>query len=312
MKTELITIAFPVFERFDYFEKALNSALNQTVETKIIVVDNNSSHGKFKECCNERFIPYFRNEVNLGMFGNWNRCFELADTEFVMILGDDDFLEPNFIEKFHEAYEQNFTIDVWFSDFQSYVHSTGEIRNHKHILPFGLNKGLTIQEYGIKYSLGFPIISSIIRREKFTGFYKEEHGSNDWAWLYENAYSLTFFGEKLKLLNYGSHPNQDSKNSITHLKCIASFVYLYDFLSKVEAIPNNLKKVSVNKSRYFLLYFLLNSPKDFRDEFLNNHNRYSETVKTHVRKNFIYKLFIILPFSFRKNLFRLYHKISWN
>ncbi|WP_316801209.1 glycosyltransferase family 2 protein [Pedobacter frigidisoli] len=101
MINDNLTIAIPVFERDDFFEMAITSAINQTVQCKIIVVDNNSSHNRFKEyveSLNLHNLTYFKNEENLGMIGNWNRCIELCSTEYLSILHDDDILHLQFVE----------------------------------------------------------------------------------------------------------------------------------------------------------------------------------------------------------------------
>lgn len=101
MTDNLLTIAIPVYERYDYFEEAINSCLKQTVSTEIIVVDNNSSHTRFSDFVKglERTdVKYFRNSSNVGMVENWNRCIALCETEWISILHDDDWLHPQFTE----------------------------------------------------------------------------------------------------------------------------------------------------------------------------------------------------------------------
>lgn len=101
MKSDELTIAIPVFERTDFFKEALKSAINQSRPCQILVIDNNSSHDDFKEIINNYNLPHIKfvkNENNLGMLGNWNRCIELCLTKFVTILHDDDLLHPEFVE----------------------------------------------------------------------------------------------------------------------------------------------------------------------------------------------------------------------
>lgn len=101
--SENITIAIPVFDRYEFFESALNSALNQTVGCAVIVVDNNSPHTRFQDyvvSLGNSNVTYFKNDINLGMIGNWNRCLELVTTKWITILHDDDLLYPNFVECF--------------------------------------------------------------------------------------------------------------------------------------------------------------------------------------------------------------------
>lgn len=101
MMSELFTITIPVFNRYDYFEQAINSAVNQTVKCKILVVDNASEHDRFSSYVkrlNNPLVSYHRNNQNIGMVGNWNKCIELATTPWVSILHDDDVLHPRFLE----------------------------------------------------------------------------------------------------------------------------------------------------------------------------------------------------------------------
>ena len=98
--TDLITICIPVWERYEYFVTAINSAINQTVRCPIIVTDNASSHDKFKKFVLDKGDPtisYNRNPANIGV-NNWNKCFELCKTSWCSILHDDDYLDPRFIE----------------------------------------------------------------------------------------------------------------------------------------------------------------------------------------------------------------------
>src|SRR5262249_53249949 len=51
-------------------------------------------------------IRYLRNEHNLGMAGNWNRCLEVAETDLVNLLHNDDELLPNYVEVMLAAGQQ--------------------------------------------------------------------------------------------------------------------------------------------------------------------------------------------------------------
>ena len=99
--TDLITICIPVYERYEYFEEAIESAINQTIKCKVIVVDNASSHNNFERYVNNKGLDnliYHRNSENVGMVDNWNECVNLAETEWVTLLHDDDVIDIRFIE----------------------------------------------------------------------------------------------------------------------------------------------------------------------------------------------------------------------
>lgn len=49
-------------------------------------------------------IRYLRNEANLGIAANFQRCLELASRDLVMFLGCDDLLEPEFVARGRAAF----------------------------------------------------------------------------------------------------------------------------------------------------------------------------------------------------------------
>lgn len=51
------------------------------------------------------------------MFGNWNRCIELARSDWITILNDDDLLENLFIDKVWNARQKNSMIAVKIDQF---------------------------------------------------------------------------------------------------------------------------------------------------------------------------------------------------
>lgn len=99
-----VTIAIPTYKRVKLLREALESALKQEMvdDYEIIIVDNDADF-KNKECLelvksfNSSKIKYYKNEKNIGMFGNWNRCIELANGQYITLLNDDDWLENNFL-----------------------------------------------------------------------------------------------------------------------------------------------------------------------------------------------------------------------
>jgi hypothetical protein len=99
------TIAIPTFKRPDFLAEAVESALAQRFDRplEILIVDNDpNSEGaaalleRLPELDRAHF-RYFVNIDNIGMFGNWNRCIELARAPWVTILNDDDLLDPDYL-----------------------------------------------------------------------------------------------------------------------------------------------------------------------------------------------------------------------
>ncbi len=100
-----VTIAITVYDRREYILQAVQSALDQTIPVKVIVVEDCGPDQHLKEFVLGKFgnrIEYFRNPCRRGLFDNWNACLELCTTPYLSILHDDDFLNPGFVAAMKE------------------------------------------------------------------------------------------------------------------------------------------------------------------------------------------------------------------
>ncbi|MBY0379542.1 MAG: glycosyltransferase [Burkholderiales bacterium] len=102
-----VSIMIPTYKRPELLNQAIRSVLNQKdfIDFEVVVVDNDNLLSYQKEIIellrdlNDNRVAYYCNESNLGVFGNWNRCIELAHGKFMTILGDDDFLLPEYLKQ---------------------------------------------------------------------------------------------------------------------------------------------------------------------------------------------------------------------
>lgn len=101
MTDPLVTIAIPTYNRADgYLREALESALAQAYEhLEIVVVDNASQDATpdYVGSIDDTRLRYIRNPKNLGVNGNFNACIDNARGEYVLVLHDDDSIDPDFI-----------------------------------------------------------------------------------------------------------------------------------------------------------------------------------------------------------------------
>lgn len=105
-KAPVASVVIMTFKRHDFLLEALAGAVRQRFDRpyEIVVVDNDpesDGHERVLAAYPElraRSFRYFRNDQNLGMFGNFNRCIELARAEWMTILHDDDMLSDDFLQ----------------------------------------------------------------------------------------------------------------------------------------------------------------------------------------------------------------------
>lgn len=105
----LLSICIPTYNRDKYLEeslKRLTSQINELTnpkEVELLVSDNCSTDntqeivGKIQS--KNPYLIYNRNETNLGMDGNFIYCFQNAKGKYIWLLGDDDYLLPNSLNK---------------------------------------------------------------------------------------------------------------------------------------------------------------------------------------------------------------------
>ena len=104
----LVTIAVPTLNRLRYLKEAVASGLAQTYpNVEVLISDDGSSDGTADWCRSlasaDRKVRYQRNKTRRGLAGNWNALADSARGRYMMLMGDDDRLLPDCVEKLMEA-----------------------------------------------------------------------------------------------------------------------------------------------------------------------------------------------------------------
>lgn len=98
--TPSIDLMMPYYGDVPLMRAAVRSVLAQTdPDWHLTVVDDGREPGVpewFAELADPR-ISYLRNEVNLGISANFQKCVELAERDRLTIMGCDDLLLPNYV-----------------------------------------------------------------------------------------------------------------------------------------------------------------------------------------------------------------------
>ena len=113
-ESPLVTIAIPTYNRAGtYLPEALQSALNQTYSNiEIFVSDNCSSDntGQLVQRFADPRIRYIRHAENIGAPNILNFCINEARGVYLLLLQDDDMIDPDFIEMCMTAVNGNYDV----------------------------------------------------------------------------------------------------------------------------------------------------------------------------------------------------------
>ena len=157
-----LTVAIPSYNKEKYIERCLKSILTEKKYIdKIILIDNSRTDKTFEIAKKfEPEIKCYRNEKNIGMSPNWNRCIDLCKTDWLMIVHADDELVPGSIKKYQDFIKKHPSAGLihadsyMIDDSESSKNDSGQIKKElwtanakKELWKAGLN-ALSFQ-YGI-------------------------------------------------------------------------------------------------------------------------------------------------------------------
>lgn len=101
----LVTVIMPTYQGQDTIFNSVKSVLNQEGfdDFQLLIVDNDDNETSMNETekilrtFNSDKIIYYRNEKNIGVWGNWSRCIKLARSQWVCMINDDDIIPSKFL-----------------------------------------------------------------------------------------------------------------------------------------------------------------------------------------------------------------------
>ena len=136
----LYTIGVTVYKRANYLKQCIDSALKQTttIPYAVIVVDDDPRQGNEVEKVMEEYrhhplVSYYKKHNNEGLMANMNRCISVAQSPWVLLIHDDDWLCSNYIAKIDE-YRKSYSEYTIFVPshstyyFGKYVETKGKFR----------------------------------------------------------------------------------------------------------------------------------------------------------------------------------------
>jgi glycosyltransferase involved in cell wall biosynthesis len=111
MNTEAwVSFCISTYKRPEILKQQLGLLLSQTFPDFHIVVSDNDPEASAKSVCysfKDDRIRYFHNGNNLGMIKSFNKSIHRAETDYIVMVTDDDPIENNFLSFFYNIYQQH-------------------------------------------------------------------------------------------------------------------------------------------------------------------------------------------------------------
>ncbi|WP_158838003.1 glycosyltransferase [Polaribacter sp. L3A8] len=109
----MLAIVIPYF-KLTYFEETIKSLVNQNNKNFTVYIGNDASSEcpkelleKYKDTLNFKYKKFSTNLGGNSLVKQWDRCIDLIENEdWIMILGDDDYLENTVVDCFYNSYKE--------------------------------------------------------------------------------------------------------------------------------------------------------------------------------------------------------------
>jgi glycosyltransferase involved in cell wall biosynthesis len=126
-----ISVGLPVYNGAVWLSEAIDSLLEQTYGNFELIISDNGSTDETRAICEQyaardKRIRYERHETNRGLAWNWNRVFELSNSDYFKWAAYDDLYHPTFLERCLEILEDRPDV-VWCHSRTQHINDRGEL-----------------------------------------------------------------------------------------------------------------------------------------------------------------------------------------
>lgn len=191
LSVRTISIVIPCYNYGAFLGEAIESVLRQTIPVDEIIIADDFSTDITHEIADfyvqqyPKLIHYFCNERNLGAVGNFNKAVTYASGEYICILGADNRMQSNYVEKSSIVLDRNPSVGVAYTDYALFGPRAGIVyANYKPSLQNGFKENYFLIEFPEFHDIDINFLerqnimhgSSMFRKRAFVsvGGYREE------------------------------------------------------------------------------------------------------------------------------------------
>lgn len=221
------TFAIAAYKESPYLESCIQSLLNQTVKS-IIILCTSTPSAFLEDIAKKYDLSYFINPQPGGIAGDWNFALSKTSTHLVTIAHQDDIYEPEYAENVIRGINKHTDTLIAFTNYVDLV--AGKVRHSSLnsfvkrtlLLPFLFSRQLK-NKYAKKSVLlfGDPISCPAVTFNLKTignnfAFSAEYSCTLDWyAWLMLSKKDGSFLYIDKKLLQHRIHPDSETTNQLS-------------------------------------------------------------------------------------------------
>lgn len=242
MSNPKVSVCIPSYNCAPFLAEALDSVLNQSyTDFELLIIDDCSTDSSAEIIARyaerDARIVFLRNETNLGMVANWNRCLHEARGEYIRYLfADDLFASPACLEKMTAALDADREVSLVVSA-RNIIDENSHIKRVASHFRDGMDgPGTQVIRrclYEARNLIGEPSVVMFRKSQALRGFhpgYAQLVDLEMWFYLLEQG-RFAYLGEPLS--SFRDHPGQQTKANMRRMLHIdESIQLLRDFAEK--------------------------------------------------------------------------------
>jgi glycosyltransferase involved in cell wall biosynthesis len=245
-----VSVCIPTFNAASYVGATIDSVLKQKFQDfEIIIVDNCSTDHTEAIVAEHKLLSekifFYKNEQNIGMADNFNKCLEYARGEYIKYLCADDLLLPDCLEQMVSGLDTHPEVSLVCGgrlSINGYGNSFGLHRYSSQTQIVQGHKAITRCLFGLNF-IGEPSAVLFRKSELLARFRNDLPQLMDmdlWFRLLEKGHLLSI---KIALCAIRFHDAQMTQQNINSGKFIEDYIRIFDEFSKKPYVTSNLWSV---------------------------------------------------------------------
>lgn len=248
-----ITIAIPVFNGEVFLAEAIQSIIDQVYKVDQVLICDNQSTDNTVNIINQFIknnpnynIQLHQNETNIGCDSNFNKCIELCKTDFLVLLGSDDILKSDSIEKQLKVFMKRpdislvgglfDSIDQNGKTFKTPVVGTTIIFEKGDILSFMKKTNFYMQHSTIMYNMKFT---------RKIGYFDENYIAPDERFSVEHLFKYPIAQIRESVASVRYHSDQVTSDEFTRFDEKIQHFKANLKMAELESTPERIRKLHI-------------------------------------------------------------------
>ena len=156
-----LSVCLLTYNRAGLISQTIETILNQTLSDFELIINDNCSSDETESICREFMkhdnrISYYRNEINLGLTGNYQAAYNRSSNQYVAFLHDSDLYHPDLLKEWLGALKKFPSAAFVFNSIEAIDFKDQYIRTWLHNYPPLIQPGFKLRDQMLR-QWGSPV-----------------------------------------------------------------------------------------------------------------------------------------------------------